>query len=309
MHEETLIFGPEQHLVGTLTLPDGAADTGADKLPMALLTNAGVVPRVGPHRINVRLARRFAEMGIATLRFDMSGLGDSRRSGSTLPAGRQFVADTRSAMDFLGERFGCERFLMVGICSGADTAYHAALEDPRLQAAVLFDPYVYPTPRAKLLGLVHRMRRHGVLPTLGGLGRHLRRVHSTAPESGNGGLAIYGRAKVPPVEEFGAGIRFLVDRGVELFFLYSGGAPDWYNHADQFPATFRRYGFLNRVNYQYLSCSDHTLTQLHAQEAFIASVSQWMRERVVVSAKAARTEVTSGVPSLSSAREAWVTNS
>ena len=61
MNEQTVVFGPEQHLVGTITQPAQAKPGHAAVL--VLLTNAGVIPRIGPHRLNVKLARHLASMG------------------------------------------------------------------------------------------------------------------------------------------------------------------------------------------------------------------------------------------------------
>lgn len=285
MNEQTLIFGSENHLVGTVTLPAAPMAGHADT--MALLTNAGVIPRIGPHRLNVLLARHFAQMGIATMRFDMSGLGDSRRSGSRRSTGEQFVVDTRSAMDLAQSRFGAKRFFMVGFCSGGDVANLVAHEDDRLRAIVLWDSYVYPTRKAKLLGFVHRLRRHSV-PTLARKAvQRVVRVARPAPKQERAGVAaalapsIFGRTQMPPRDEFGQRIRSLVDRGVEVFFLYSGGEPEWYNYAGQFHEMFGRYGFADRVEYDYLVRSDHTFIQPHAQQALIARVDTWLRNRAL----------------------------
>ncbi|MCM5680343.1 alpha/beta hydrolase [Schlegelella sp. S2-27] len=286
MIEHTLVFGPQQNLVGTLTFPD-AARGGSNPPVMALLTNAGVIPRVGPHRMNVKLARRFAQLGVPTLRFDLSGLGDSQRAISTQSASAQFVADTRAAMDLAASRYGCHRFFMIGFCSGADIAHLTALEDSRLQAALLFDSYVYPTRKAKLLGLWHRLRRHGVPATAYKLARYMLRARlDTSQDDGTGtpaaeGPVIFGRSRMPARDEFGARIRTLVDRGVQLYFVYSGGEPDWYNYEGQFCEMFESYGFVDDVRYTYLRQSDHTLTQPHAQQALTGLIEQWLHERVL----------------------------
>jgi alpha-beta hydrolase superfamily lysophospholipase len=157
MNEQTIVFGPDRNLIGTFTLPSRAAPEYAGA--MALLTNAGVIPRIGPHRLNVKLARRLAELGIATLRFDLSGLGDSRRSSSRRTTGEQFIFDTRCAMDLAQAQFGAARFFMVGFCSGGDVAHVTALEDARLRAILMWDSYVYPTREAKVRGLLLRLRR------------------------------------------------------------------------------------------------------------------------------------------------------
>jgi dienelactone hydrolase len=284
MNEQTLTFGPENHLVGTVTLPATAMPGHVHT--MALLTNAGVIPRIGPHRLNVLLARHFAAMGIATMRFDMSGLGDSRRSGSRLSTGEQFVADTRSAMDLAQARFGAVRFFMIGFCSGGDVANLVAHEDDRLRAIVLWDSYVYPTWKAKLIGLVHRLQQQ-TLGTLArkGLQRAVRRIRPAAQEPGSVPVAqapsIFGRTQMPPRDDFGRRIRALVDRGVEVFFLYSGGEPRWYNYRGQFSDMFAAYGFVERVEYDYLDRSDHTFIQPRSQQALIARVEQWLETRAL----------------------------
>lgn len=287
LDEQTLTFGPQQHLVGTLTPASPIAGLPGDEPPpvVALLTNAGVIPRVGPHRMNVRLARWLAGFGIPSLRFDLSGLGDSGRPGTTLPAMQQFVADTRAAMDLAGRRFGCQRFLMIGFCSGGDVAQLVAMEDERLQAILLWDSYVYPDRRAKLRGLLHRVRRHGPVSTAQRLARYLQRTRAAAAEGGGadgaGTPAIFGRTRMPPRDEFGTRIATLADRGVEIFFVYSGGEPDFYNHRHQFHEMFEPYGFTDRVAYEYLPQADHTLTQPHAQQALAGLVQRWVQGRVL----------------------------
>ena len=74
MTERTVIFGDDQHLIATLTPP---SQTATPTRWVALLTNSGVIPRFGPHRMNVRLAQRFASMGVASIRYDMS-VGDAK---------------------------------------------------------------------------------------------------------------------------------------------------------------------------------------------------------------------------------------
>ena len=291
MAEQTFVFGPERNLVGTVTLP--GAESGNAPDIMLLLTNAGVIPRTGPHRINVTLARHFAKLGVAALRFDLSGLGDSRRSSSRLTADEQFVADTQCAMDFARQRFGCERFLMIGFCSGGDVAQLTALSDQRLIGILLWDSYVYPPFRAKLLGLRHRARRHGLAPAFVKGVRFVRAALQArvaqAQRAGDSpvteGPVIFGRSRMPPKEEFGAGVRELVDRGVVVCFVYSGGEPDWYNYGGQFADMYRSFGFVERVGYEYLSGSDHTLTQPASQAALTSLAEQWFLGHVVPSLK------------------------
>jgi Serine aminopeptidase, S33 len=284
MIERTFVFGTERHLVGTVTSPQQARP-GLGRT-MLLLTNAGVIPRIGPHRLNVRLARRFAELGIGTFRFDMSGLGDSRRSSSRQSTGEQFVADAISAMELAKAEFGADQFLMVGFCSGGDIAHLTALADARLRAIVLWDSYVYPTRQTKLLGLLHRLRGKSLAALAAKVARRVGSLATRREEGGSGetapaGPMIFGRTKMPPRNEFGQRIRTLVDRGVEVLFLYSGGEPLWYNYERQFADTFASYGFVGRVGYEYLPRSDHTFIQPHAQATLIERVERWLNERAL----------------------------
>ena len=157
--EQTLTLGPGGRLVATLTLPQGAAVVrGA---PTALLTNSGVISRVGPHRINVRIARWLATRGVASIRFDLSGLGDSRRAPGTRPQLEQWTADTVAVMDWAAQHLGSDAFFMVGLCSGAEVALRSALADSRLHGVLLWDMYAYPTPRSRRRAFAFRLRRAG----------------------------------------------------------------------------------------------------------------------------------------------------
>ena len=64
--ERTIRFGSGERLLGIVT-PAPQPLAGA---PVCLLFNAGVVHRIGPHRLNVKLARALAARGFTALRMD-----------------------------------------------------------------------------------------------------------------------------------------------------------------------------------------------------------------------------------------------
>ena len=174
MIEQSFTLGDGGHLVATMTLPSLPASGGP--APMALLTNSGVISRVGPHRMNVHLARSLAAKGIASIRFDMSGIGDSRRSSGVASQMEQWVLDTRAVMDFAQRRTGCDRYFMVGFCSGAEVAHRTALVDERLGAVLLWDLYAYPTFQSRIRIALFKLQRYGLAVVLRKLGRMLRLV-------------------------------------------------------------------------------------------------------------------------------------
>lgn len=131
--EEGVTFGPAGRLAGVLCRPregDGR---------VIVLTNSGGVPHIGWARMTVTFARALAAEGIASLRLDFTGLGDSRAE-TEAPTPFYYdtatPADIRAAVDFLVAR-GLGPVTVAGNCSGAHHAFHAALGDPRIQALVL----------------------------------------------------------------------------------------------------------------------------------------------------------------------------
>jgi alpha-beta hydrolase superfamily lysophospholipase len=269
--ERLLTFGDGARLVGTLSA-FGDHDTGR---PAMLLFNAGVISRTGPHRLSVKLARRFAAAGFVVLRFDLSGQGDSGPSTSTLGFEEQAIDDLKRAMDAVTAATGVKRFLCFGICSGAVLGYAAALEDERIAGCAMFDPYMYPTLRTHLVRLLARVRREGLGRITTGWLR--RRIAAAADHD----AAASAPARVdlglhrPPQAMFAAGLARLLDRGVALLLLHSGSALYTYNYDAQFDDGFRRFGLAGRVRADFLPAIDHTVTELAAQRFLIDHLLTW----------------------------------
>jgi hypothetical protein len=88
----------------------------------------------------VKIARSLAELGFVVLRFDFSGIGDSKVRPDNLPFERSAVSEAQDAMSHLGFARGMDRFVLIGLCSGADMSLKAAWHDPRVVGAVLINP-------------------------------------------------------------------------------------------------------------------------------------------------------------------------
>lgn len=136
MKEEVVLLGDNHSLVGIVTEP---AENANKALPGVILFNAGLIHRVGPNRLYVRLARRLAEMGMVVLRFDLSGVGDSKRRTDNMSLQESILDDARQAMDYLGRTRGINRFLMMGHCSGALVSLGIAGQDARAAGVVLIN--------------------------------------------------------------------------------------------------------------------------------------------------------------------------
>ncbi len=112
--------------------------------PAVLICNTGANPHYGFGRLAVQLARSLAEDGVASLRLDLTGIGDSDGASSvSLPhlyADRG--GDLRAATEFLQQR-GYGRVVVFGICTGAFHAVRAGLDNPCIAGVILVNQNVF----------------------------------------------------------------------------------------------------------------------------------------------------------------------
>jgi alpha-beta hydrolase superfamily lysophospholipase len=133
---------PGGPLSGVLTLPE--EELGAEGRPCAVFLNPGAARRIGPSRMWVEAARRWAARGIPSLRLDAVGIGES--DGPPTPYAADgtlyapaFVTDVTAALDELQRRGVGDRFLLVGLCAGAYWSLYAGLDDPRVDGMALLN--------------------------------------------------------------------------------------------------------------------------------------------------------------------------
>jgi alpha-beta hydrolase superfamily lysophospholipase len=141
--ESLVTFGDGERLFGVVTEPLDGMPAGR---PMLCFLNAGVNHHVGPHRFMVTLARALAASGYASLRFDARGLGESdaaRRDLENRVYAHTHADDVRSALTALETSRGPPRFVLVGLCSGAHPAFHAARADARVVGLVLLNSHTF----------------------------------------------------------------------------------------------------------------------------------------------------------------------
>lgn len=133
------VRGPDgQVRRGILTQPTSPATTVVVLLP------AGLKYHVGPHRLNVKLARRLAAIGYTVLRVDPLGLGESdgvlgpaptRTLWRTVEEGG-FVDDVLLVCRALLRQFDGAHLVVGGLCGGAITAQLAAAEPRTIHGVI-----------------------------------------------------------------------------------------------------------------------------------------------------------------------------
>ncbi len=143
LNEEVLPFESDgNRLPGILSRPERPLPGG----PGVVIMSPGLKHRVGPHRMTIKLARLFVELGLPVLRFDFHGTGDAEgelddRSVPILHEAIQnglFATDAREAVATLCEATGLDRVIVCGLCGGAITGLYAAELDSRVDGLIGF---------------------------------------------------------------------------------------------------------------------------------------------------------------------------
>jgi len=157
----------EEHLAALLTMPD-AEPAGL----VVLLTGIGA-PRSHRFQMWTVLARRLADLGLASIRFDYHGMGDSTGDAfvwgvdwtDVVPA--EVLAVAREGLRLSGT----DRVAVVGNCAGAELALRLAVDMPECVGALCI-----------LLAVLEKTKVTAMRRRLGAtrLVKALRRVRGTA---------------------------------------------------------------------------------------------------------------------------------
>lgn len=271
MSERIIQFGDEGRLQGMLS--DQARIEG---LPV-LLFNAGVIHRIGAHRLNVKLARALNSIHRMTFRFDLSGLGESAPAPPGDGYEAQSIADISAAVDVLTTESGAASVVCIGMCSGADNSYQAALADPRISHLILLDPYAYANEGAARADMIARVTSPDRWARkLGGMFSGGARNRDDTEDAAQDEERYEQGRPVPDLEEFGGDLKRLTDRGVKILIVYTGLVRALIMKPDHFFQTFDQFDFGGNIDVQTIPYTDHTFTQISAQKELSDHIVTWL---------------------------------
>lgn len=280
MSEEAVTFGEGKTLIGIVTDPSGAtinrSGTGV------ILLNPGLVHRVGPGRIYVKIARALVAKGFVVLRFDFSGIGDSGVRIDNLPFEKSAVREACEAMDFLKKTRGISHFILVGGCSGAAVSLRTAGCDPQVRHAVLInfpvaeDEESDATPERLNRTKAHYYWNFALLDPkswrklITGKADY-RQIIRVLEFQARRRLTAASR---PAASEtpFAASLRQLADRGVSLTFLCSQGDPVLDDLREAGGDQLKRLCALGTIALEIIPRSDHTFSSLYDQERLLKAI-------------------------------------
>ncbi len=121
-------------LYGMLHLPSGKGP-----FPALTMLHGFTGQRVEPHRLFVKIARKLAPQGIAVLRFDFRGSGESEGDFKDMTVSGE-IEDALASLDFLASQPEVDKNRMgvLGLSMGGFVASCVAAKDPRVKFLVLW---------------------------------------------------------------------------------------------------------------------------------------------------------------------------
>ncbi len=267
--DNAVLFGDYDHLMGIWTEPANRVKSRH----AVILVTAGMLHSAGSFRLHRELAVRLAENSIGTMRFDLAGIGESFGVGVAGESTGRAVNEIRQAMDWIEREHGIRNFVLMGLCSGADDALRAAVDDERVCGLVSMDGLGYRTPRYYL----HRLTKHyakrlirpdkwlSVIRQLVGSN-----TEAETPDSLQFGTDI---REYPAREEAAKILESLANRGTKMHFVYTGGVADYYNHANQFDDMFPGLRGRSEITTRYFETMDHVAYLCEDRDALASHIT------------------------------------
>ena len=281
VNERAVLFRCEgEELVGVLTGANDSHEVGV------LILVGGPQYRVGSHRQFVLLARRLADAGYPTLRFDCRGMGDATGAMRTF---EDFGPDVAAGIQVLLDSFPRLRKVVVwGLCDAASAALMFAAADRRVVGFVLLNPWFrneetmaevylrsYYTSRALSPAFWRTVLRGAFSPStaLHSLTTHLLqaasgRLRRSAPSAGS-----FRDSMLRGLETFRGPVLLLLsgrDLTAQEFMVGT-------SHSNRWRSVLARDGVLVRK----LPDADHTFSSAALRESVEQFTIHWLRESVM----------------------------
>ena len=266
MKEHAVRFGREQHLVGVVGFP---ADSPQPACVGVIVLNAGLVHRIGPFRLHVDMTRRLNLSGYPTLRFDMSTLGDSSATDEAQSRKQKTIADVADAMALLRESCGCTQYVLAGLCSGAASAHVVACAENNVVGAIFLDGYIYRTAGFML-------RRY--LPKIFDIGRWWRFLARRQRRGGDAVDRANFGIEYPPRRQVRDELASMLERGMKLHFVYTGGLSEHVNHPRQFRECYGRLSVHPNVTLRFFEQADHTYILSGDRSQLVHVMDDWLQK-------------------------------
>lgn len=286
MSESAVVFDcAGDSLIGIVHGPNNVPTIG-----VIILLAGGPQYRVGAHRQFVTLGRRLAQQGIAVLRFDHRGTGDS--SGKY----RGFLdmgEDIKEAVNTFFEKFpSLEKIVLWGECESASAAAFYAHTDSRIAGIYMVNPWIRTQEGQAKTYLKHyywnRLRdpdfwkklKSGKFSLLQSARSYLQMVLLAGGKSSSqGSSGDHQDLMALPLPE-------RVTRSLQLFsgaiyILTSGNdyiAQEFKDFTETSPL-WKQSGLNDKIDYYEMADADHTFSRSEWRDMLFKNTENWVKKQ------------------------------
>ncbi|MFT6731959.1 MAG: pimeloyl-ACP methyl ester carboxylesterase [Polaribacter sp.] len=275
--EKVATFGSNNALTGIISEPK-EIDTNK---PALIILNAGLVHHAGPFRLSTKFSREIAEQGYLTLRFDLSGIGDSINHSTNADYSEQVIKDVGMAINYIKKNYAIDKVILFGICTGADNAHKVAAVNPNVVGAIFVDGYAYRTFKFLMCRYLPILMDFSRIKNL--LNRimtyHFKRTNNKTSLA-NAAFETRGvfTWKLPPKKQVVDELNKILNGGAELFYIFTGGSNHYCNYPSQFEKSLSKVKFGNQLKVRFDEDVDHTFILEQDQRILFREVKSWLAD-------------------------------
>lgn len=259
MMGQPLQLGDGEELFAMHCAPEsGAADT------CVIMLNAGLLDQTGPYGLHLRLSGVLAEMGVASLRVDLNGKGESAER--KLSSHAEGLDADRLAIERFLDANGYRRALLMGLCSGAMDAVEMASRTDRYSGLILIDGFARATRASMRRYYFRRLLRPSA-------------YRSWLRGRFGGNENATSNRLINPWPDPGVQIaqyRQLLAQKIEILAVYTRQLEWYYNHPGQLAAVLKPCENLSLLDELLLTDADHIFTTLHHRQQLIEATIGWL---------------------------------
>ncbi len=227
-------------------------------------------------------------MGFVVLRFDYSGIGDSKVRDDNLPFEKSAVGEIQEAMNCLSTIRGIKQFILIVLCSA--TPFRTASCDPRVVGAVLINAllelrhnisdelvsYFINRQIVRKYWKVELFNPKGWLKVIKGKASYRRIINAMGFQLRS--LFTRKRNVLSGANNVASYLRLLIERGVNLLLVYSEGGTTLDYLRLALGDHIHELSSCGKLRVEIIQQADHTFTLLLHQEQLLKIICNWAHE-------------------------------
>ncbi len=275
MKERAVMFGPGNSIHGIVSEPHESifVEEMQKRCPFVLILNSGLLHKVGPYRLTVDLARSICEMGFFVLRFDLRGIGDSQLAPSNESFHARAVKDVLIAMDFIAQNYQINRFVVGGLCSGADVSFYTASQEERVVGIFNLDGYGF---RNRYYYAYYYGQR---LLSKRFINEKINRIFTYKWKDDAPFQEAATRDRLfPTLEQAASHFARIVLNRAKMLYIYTLGVQSYNTYKNQLRDSFAEIDFGDLLETEIYPFAEHTYPRVDSRKVVVERIQQWMKQ-------------------------------